>query len=163
MKRNIEVISMNASLINYINEHLKIAPEELGNSRELSSALESLMGRINEEVILEYSGKPVDSMNRLQAGGLTILISQRRVIRDNEEISLTPKEFDILLFLFKNKGEVFTKEQIYQAVWEESYLMDDSNIMAFIRKLRKKIEPNPDNPIYILTLWGIGYKFNDRL
>ena len=79
------------------------------------------------------------------------------------EISLTPKEFDILYFLARNRGEVFTKEQIYQAVWEHDYLMDDSNIMAFIRKLRKKIEPNPDAPEYILTIWGIGYKFNDKL
>ena len=69
---------------------------------------------------------------------------------------------DILYFLARNRGEVFTKEQIYQAVWERDYLLDDSNIMAFIRKLRKKIEPNPDAPEYILTIWGIGYKFNDK-
>ena len=163
MKRNIEVINMDASLINYINNYLDIAPNEIKSSRELKYALESLMGKINEEVILEYDGKVVDSKNKLEAGGLSVYINQRRVLRDNVEITLTPKEFDILLFLIKNKGEVFTKEQIYQAVWEESYLMDDSNIMAFIRKLRKKIEPNPDNPIYILTLWGIGYKFNDQI
>ena len=58
---------------------------------------------------------------------------------------------------------LLTKEQIYRAVWSEDYLLDDSNIMAFIRKLRKKIEPDPDAPRYILTLWGIGYKFNDQL
>ena len=79
------------------------------------------------------------------------------------DVNLTPKEFDILYFLAKNKGVVFTKEQIYQAVWAEDYLMADSNIMAFIRKLRKKIEPNPDAPEYILTIWGIGYKFSDRV
>lgn len=78
-------------------------------------------------------------------------------------VSLTPKEFDILWFLAQNRGEVFTKEQIYRAVWSDNYLLDDSNIMAFIRKLRKKIEPDPDAPRYILTLWGIGYKFNDQL
>ena len=55
------------------------------------------------------------------------------------------------------------QEQIYQAVWDGEYLMDDSNIMAFIRKIRKKIEPNPDAPEYIVTIWGIGYKFSDRL
>ena len=79
------------------------------------------------------------------------------------EVSLTPKEFEILYFLAQNRGEVFTKEQIYKAVWSENYLLDDSNIMAFIRKLRKKIEPNPDEPKYILTIWGIWYKFNDRV
>nr|WP_318697683.1 helix-turn-helix domain-containing protein [Treponema sp.] len=72
---------------------------------------------------------------------------------------LTPKEFDILFFLASNRGEVFTKEQIYYAVWKEGCFLDESNIMAFIRKLRKKIETNPDAPEYILTVWGIGYKF----
>ena len=76
---------------------------------------------------------------------------------------MTPKEFDILYFLAKNKGEVFTKEQIYQAVWEEDFLLSDNNIMAFIRKLRKKIEPQPDSPEYIITIWGIGYKFNENI
>lgn len=82
---------------------------------------------------------------------------------NNIEIILTPKEFDILYFLAKNKGEVFTKEQIYQAVWEEDFLLSDNNIMAFIRKLRKKIEPQPDSPEYIITIWGIGYKFNENI
>ena len=98
----------------------------------------------------------------IHCGALSIDLRLRRVIRDGKEIALTPKEFDILYFLARNRGEVFTKEQIYQAVWESDYLLDDSNIMAFIRKLRKKIEPNPDAPEYILTIWGIGYKFNDK-
>lgn len=93
---------------------------------------------------------------------LSVYPKSRKVLYKNTEISLTPKEFEILYFLMENKGEVFTKEQIYQAVWDEDYLMADSNIMAFIRKLRKKIEPNPDAPEYILTIWGVGYKFNDR-
>lgn len=92
-----------------------------------------------------------------------ILILQIKVLRNNIEIILTPKEFDILYFLAKNKGEVFTKEQIYQAVWEEDFLLSDNNIMAFIRKLRKKIEPQPDSPEYIITIWGIGYKFNENI
>lgn len=96
-------------------------------------------------------------------GELEISPKNRKVILQGKEISLTPKEFDILYFLVENRGEVFTKEQIYKAVWEEDYLMDDSNIMAFIRKLRKKIEPNPDSPQYILTIWGIGYKFTNQL
>lgn len=79
------------------------------------------------------------------------------------EISLIPKEFDILYFLAQNQGKVFTKEQIYRAVWADDYLWDDSNIMAFIRKFRKKIEPDPDAPKYVLTIWGIGYIFNDQL
>ena len=75
-------------------------------------------------------------------------------------VLLTGKEFDLLLFLASNKGRVFTKKQIYSQVWEEEYAFDDSNIMSFISKLRKKIEPDPDHPLYILTVLGVGYRFN---
>ena len=75
-------------------------------------------------------------------------------------VLLTGKEFDLLLFLASNKGRVFTKKQIYSQVWEEEYAFDDSNIMSFISKLRKKIEPDPDHPFYILTVRVGGYRFN---
>ena len=75
-------------------------------------------------------------------------------------VLLTGKEFDLLLFLASNKVRVFTKKQIYSQVWEEEYAFDDSNIMSFISKLRKKIEPDPDHPFYILTVRGVGYRFN---
>ena len=75
-------------------------------------------------------------------------------------VLLTGKEFDLLLFLASNKGRVFTKKQIYSQVWEEEYAFDDSNIMSFISKLRKKIELDPDHPFYILTVRGVGYRFN---
>ena len=75
-------------------------------------------------------------------------------------VLLTGKEFDLLLFLASNKGRVFTKKQIYSQVWEEEYAFDDSNIMSFISKLRKKIEPDTDHPFYILTVRGVGYRFN---
>ncbi|WP_371025408.1 response regulator transcription factor (plasmid) [Paraclostridium ghonii] len=75
-------------------------------------------------------------------------------------VELTSKEFDLLSFLASNKGRVFTKKQIYNQVWEDEYAFDDSNIMSFISKLRKKIEPNPNHPSYILTVRGVGYRFN---
>mgnify|MGYP003592910737 CR=1 FL=1 len=75
-------------------------------------------------------------------------------------VLLTGKEFDLLLFLASNKGRVNKKKQIYSQVWEEEYAFDDSNIMSFISKLRKKIEPDPDHPFYILTVRGVGYRFN---
>lgn len=75
-------------------------------------------------------------------------------------VELTGKEFDLLYFLATNKGRVFTKKQIYTQVWEEDYAFDDSNIMSFISKLRKKIEPDPEHPFYIQTVRGVGYRFN---
>lgn len=77
-----------------------------------------------------------------------------------EEVYLTAKEFDLLYFLFYHKGQVFTKEQLYDNVWGYNNAPEGSNLTSFIRKLRMKIEPFPNNPQYILTVWGIGYKFN---
>lgn len=90
--------------------------------------------------------------------GLSIDLASRAVNVSGTPVSLTPKEFDILAFLANNRGTVFSKAEIYRAVWQDEYLLDDSNIMAFVRKIRKKIEPEPDNPRYLLTVWGVGYK-----
>lgn len=86
--------------------------------------------------------------------------ANRLVTINGNIIDLTGKEFDLLFFLATNKGRVFTKKQIYTQVWEEDYAFDDSNIMSFISKLRKKIEPNPELPFYIQTVRGVGYRFN---
>ncbi|EQF63227.1 response regulator [Clostridioides difficile CD175] len=92
--------------------------------------------------------------------GMIIDKTNRIVSINNIPIQLTSKEFDLLSFLASNKGRVFTKKQIYTQVWEEEYAFDDSNIMSFISKLRKKIEPDPNRPFYILTVRGVGYRFN---
>lgn len=134
-------------------------------TRELKNGIEDLLNKECSSLILESDTDELSVWDHsvIRCGTLEIYPKSRKVEQNGTEISLTPKEFDILLFLARNRGEVFTKEQIYQAVWDGEYLMDDSNIMAFIRKIRKKIEPNPDAPEYIVTIWGIGYKFSDRL
>ena len=88
----------------------------------------------------------------------------RTVIDKNGDLMfLTAKEFDLLYFLYSHKGQVFTKEQLYENVWGfENMPKDTSNLPSFICKLRKKIEPDPDKPKYIITVWGIGYKFNEE-
>ena len=91
---------------------------------------------------------------------MTIDNVNRIILVNNEQVELTVKEFNLLTFLASNKGKIFTKKQIYMQVWEEEYSFDDSNIMSFISKLRKKIEPDPEHPFYILTVRGVGYRFN---
>ena len=86
--------------------------------------------------------------------------ANRMVLVHKTPVELTSKEFDLLSFLASNKGQIFTKKQIYTQVWEDAYAFDDSNIMSFISKLRKKIEPDPEHPFYILTVRGVGYRFN---
>ena len=82
------------------------------------------------------------------------------VNENGKSVYLTAKEFDLLYFLSSHKGQVFTKEQIYEKVWGYDNAPDASNLSSFIRKLRLKIEPHPDNPRYIITVWGVGYKFS---
>ena len=69
----------------------------------------------------------------------------------------------MLMFLAKNQGKILTKRQIYEEVWGEEYVYDDSNIMAIISRLRKKIEETPGNPRYIQTVKGIGYRFHKEV
>lgn len=92
--------------------------------------------------------------------GLVIDFNNRSIHAVNGDYELPPKEFDLLLLLAKNQGKILTKQQIYETVWGEDYVYDDSNIMAIISRLRKKIEKNPGNPRYIQTVKGIGYRFN---
>ncbi|MDD3795711.1 MAG: response regulator transcription factor [Lachnospiraceae bacterium] len=95
--------------------------------------------------------------------GLSIDLDRHTVSTAQETLLLPPKEFDILLFCAKHQGKILTKQQIYEAVWGEPYVYDDSNIMAIISRLRKKIEPDPAIPTYIQTVKGIGYQFNTEV
>ena len=93
--------------------------------------------------------------------GLDVNYFTRTVTDDKgDKIHLTAKEFDLLYFLSSHKGQVFTKEQIYENVWGYDNVPDASNLSSFIIKLRLIIEPYPDNPRYIITVWGVGYKFS---
>lgn len=84
------------------------------------------------------------------------------ITKYGKSVYLTAKQFDLLYILYSHKGQVFTKEQLYEKVWGYEDMIGGSNLTSFIRKLRKKIEPTPDNPQYIITVWGVGYKFNEE-
>lgn len=95
--------------------------------------------------------------------GLKIDADSRLVVSVNGTFELPPKEFDVLLFCARHPGKILTKQQIYEQVWKEPYVYDDSNIMAIISRIRKKIEENPAKPRYIQTIKGIGYRFNKEV
>lgn len=123
-------------------------------------SINELLARV-ESLIRRYTtfnqSAPPDVLN---LKNMVIDKENRTVCVNGESVDLTGKEFDLLLFLASNKGRVFTKKQIYTQVWEDEYAFDDNNIMSFISKLRKKIEPAADHPFYILTVHGVGYRFN---
>ena len=165
MKKNVEVITADSHLLNWAVEGQKRNLPKPQGASELLQGLQGLLdGSCSSLMIEPGDGRPGSSGSEtvITCGALAIHTNTRRVFRDGQEIFLTPKEYEILALLARNRGEIFTKEQIYQAVWDDVYLMDDSNIMSFIRKIRKKIEPTPDAPRYILTIWGIGYKFSEE-
>ena len=89
-------------------------------------------------------------------------MKRREVVRDNRKIELTYTEFEILQLLAQNPGRVFSKEQIYDIVWKESYFGDYNIVMSHISHIREKIEDYTGNPVYIQTVWGVGYKFNEK-
>lgn len=162
--KKINFVALDSSTLQWLRQVLLESRTESEAAAELYRGVEELIsGQLDSLMLEPGSSVSVPANDGLTCGDLTIHARSRQVLRGGKEIQLTPKEFDILYFLARNRGIVFTKEQIYQAIWEEDYYTTDSNIMAFIRKLRKKIEPNPDAPEYILTIWGIGYKFNDKL
>lgn len=99
-----------------------------------------------------------DNDNVYKTGEMQIDDNTKKVIVDGREIKLTPTEYNILLFLTKNKGKVFSIEQIYENVWEEESYGAENIIAVHIRHIREKIEINSKDPKYLKVIWGIGYK-----
>lgn len=123
--------------------------------------MDELIARILSLIRRYTRFNPKDRQLQLfEFDGLVIDFNNRSIHAVNGDFELPPKEFDLLLFLAKNQGKILTKQQIYENVWGDDYVYDDSNIMAIISRLRKKIEENPGNPRYIQTVKGIGYRFN---
>lgn len=89
---------------------------------------------------------------------LNINFQTHQVLLNGKEIKLTPTEFDILGLLARNRGKVFSIENIYESVWKEVFIQSDNTVMVHIRKIREKLEENARKPKYIKTVWGVGYK-----
>ncbi len=95
----------------------------------------------------------------LRFGSLTIAPAYRRVEVAGRVIDLSAREFDLLLYLASHPGQVFTRNQLLQQVWDFDYYGDSSTVTVHISRLREKLEPDPTHPSYIKTVWGVGYKF----
>jgi two-component system, OmpR family, response regulator ResD len=95
----------------------------------------------------------------IELADMTIDPSSRRVFVRGEEVQLTQREFDVLLFLARHPGQVFSRNQLMDAVWQYSFYTDTSTVTVHVRRLRSKIEPDPAQPRHIQTVWGVGYRF----
>ena len=159
-KYNVPVLMLTAKS----DEEDKVSGLRLGADDYLTKpfGINELMARINSLIRRYTTLNPVagNEAATMLLKDMVIDKVNRMVTVQNLPVELTGKEFDLLLFLASNFFNDTATTEIYTQVWEEEYAFDDSNIMSFISKLRKKIEPNPEQPFYIQTVRGVGYRFN---
>ena len=125
------------------------------NILEVKARIKAIMRRAEPKAA---SGEKAGS---LESGDMRLDCEGRRAYVAGREIGLTAKEFEILKLLMKNPQKIYTKEQMYSQVWKDAYLGDENAVNVHISRLRTKIEDNPRNPKYVVTVWGIGYKLGD--
>ncbi|HSL93536.1 MAG TPA: response regulator transcription factor [Bacillota bacterium] len=124
------------------------------NTRELLARVKAHLRR------LEWNSP--EQQQCTEFGALVIDHLKRRVTVDGKEADLTAKEFDILATLAANPGRVYTRENLLESIWGYKYFGDVRNVDVHVRRLREKIEPNPAEPEYVMTRWGMGYYFREH-
>jgi DNA-binding response OmpR family regulator len=92
-------------------------------------------------------------------GSVRIDVGRRTVEVGGQPVQLTRKEFDLLLLLASNPGIAFTRTQLLEEVWDFAWDGDSSTVTVHVRRLREKIESNPSEPVHLITVWGVGYRF----
>ena len=128
------------------------------NPLELTARVKSQLRRYTQ--LGNLSQQSTDTIYR--CGGLQINDDTKEVYVDDEQIKLTPIEYNILLLLTKNAGKVFSIDEIYKQIWNEEAIGDDNTVAVHIRHIREKIEINPREPRYLKVVWGVGYKIEKQ-
>jgi DNA-binding response OmpR family regulator len=123
--------------------------------RELMARVKAIFRRIDEL----KPDHPANNQKIIRAGDMVIDPEKRTVSLKNKSVDLTAKEFDLLLHFARNAGKVFTRARLLDQVWGYGHDGYEHTVNSHINRLRAKIEKNPAQPVYILTVWGVGYKF----
>ena len=139
----------------------KITGLNLGADDYITKPFE-LIARVNSnlrryEQILNLKGSTQTPSNQLIVGGLVLDQATKEVFVNGRSVRLTKKEFQILELLMSYPGKVYSAEEIYESIWEETAINTET-IMVHVRRLREKIEANPKHPEYLKAVWGVGYK-----
>ncbi len=122
--------------------------------RELLARVKAIFRRVEQT---GQTDRPASG--RIETGGLVIDPAKRAVFLDHVPLDLTAKEFDLLFYFAGHPGRVFTRAQLLDAVWGYSHEGYEHTVNSHINRLRAKIEKDPGRPRYVLTVWGVGYKF----
>ncbi len=126
---------------------------------ELLARVKALFRRVEA---LQQSALKADFDEVLERNGLVVEVGRRRVRIDGREVELTAREFDLLLFFLRHPGRVFSRMHLLDQVWGYNHDGYEHTVNSHINRLRSKIEADPSDPRYVLTVWGVGYKFADR-
>jgi DNA-binding response OmpR family regulator len=122
-------------------------------------SMRELMARVRALLRRSGSRMPAEDASQIVAGELALDLRGRTVRRNGAEVQLKPKEFDLLFFLAKNAGQVFTREQLLEHVWGYEFFGGSRTVDVHVRWLREKLEETPGIPQHLLTVRGVGYKF----
>ena len=125
---------------------------------ELQARVKALLRRVS--FLKQQQNNDDDDNNEMRFGNLLIRQQSRDIVINGKTMSLTAKEFDLLLYLASFPGEVFSREKLLNAVWGYQHSGYEHTVNSHINRLRAKLEEDPSKPKHVLTVWGIGYKFN---
>ena len=126
------------------------------NILELKARVRALLRRAGQTAQQERSA------NRLERGIIAIDVGERSAWKDGQSVELTAKEFDLMELFLRNPGRVYSRENLLNLVWGYEYIGELRTVDVHIRRLREKLEPDPGNPEYILTKWGVGYYLSNQ-
>ena len=119
-----------------------------------------LKARIRAMLRRTGANEKKEAGNRLVGGNITLDLDARNAYKGSELVVLTAKEFDVIEFLMRNAGRVYSREALLDTIWAYEYRSDIRTVDVHIRRLREKLEENPAEPKHILTKWGVGYYFS---
>lgn len=123
-----------------------------------------LIARVKSALRRYFSlGGSVIKNTDFKIGGIILDDDAKKVTVDGDDVSLTPREYEILRFLMQNKGKVFSPKEIYKNVWDEQPIGAENTVAVHIRHIREKIEIDPQNPRYLKVVWGQGYKMTEGM
>ncbi len=125
------------------------------NILELKARMKAVLRRITNISEIE-----IDESDELICDQIKVNLESRRVYIDEKEVQLTAKEFDLLVLFLLHKNKVYSRENLLNVVWGYDYPGDVRTVDVHVRRLREKIEPEPSEPVYIHTKWGVGYYFD---